>query len=190
MRGELSKEIRLQISVTRLKKGAQKFRETISSLRKTIKEKNEIISLLNQKLSDKESQRKELLTYLYKPKKENKDKKAPGKKFGAPAYHRPIPKESNVTQSLTYSVHQCPMCHETVGNAVDTVVKYEEDIALKPKPIITKHTMTRHWCSKCQTYVKSQSIPPISRIGLNTLGYILYARYRLRLPMEIGRAHV
>ena len=184
MRGELSKEIRLQISVTRLKKGVQKLRETIFSLRKTIKEKDVIISLLSEKLEDKESQRKELLSYLYKPKKENKEKKALGKKLGAPAYHRSIPKESAVTQETQHFLNKCPMCHKSVGKAVDTVTKYEEDIALKPRPIVKKHVIGRHWCSHCETFVKALDIPPISRIGLNTLGYILYARYRLRLPME------
>ena len=145
---------------------------------------DQIIFELEEKLKDKESQRKELLTYLYKPKRESKEKKPLGKKPGSPAYHRPIPKESEITQSFIYTLNQCPICEHGIGDVVDTVVKYEEDIALKPKPTVTRHTIARHWCSHCETYVKSQNIPSISRIGINTLGYILYARYRLRLPME------
>ena len=64
------------------------------------------------------------------------------------------------------------------------MVKYTEDITLKPRPTVVKHTITRHWCSHCETYVKSKNIPPITRIGVKTLGYVLYARYRLRLPLE------
>jgi transposase len=70
-----------------------------------------------------------------------------------------------------------------VGDVVDRVVKYTEDIDLKPRPLVTKHTITRHWCKHCETYVKSNDIPYIPRIGTNTLGYILYSRYRLRLPV-------
>jgi transposase len=184
MRGQLSKESRLQISVTRLKNNALRFHSTIKNLREIIKGKDREISELKEKLIDKEAQRKELQSYLYKP--GNKDGRSlpRGKKPGAPAYHRPIPPESAVTQEYSYILKQCPICKEAVGKAVDTVIKYTEDIDLKPKPLVTKHTITRHWCSHCETYVKDPKVPPITRIGKNTLGYVLYARYRLRLPME------
>jgi transposase len=184
MRGQLSRETRLEISVTRLKSGIKKVREENVVLKLQLKEKDRTIKELQAKLVDKESQRKELLSYLYKPGKKDEAKKPIGKKLGSPAYHRPPPKEESVTQEYTYTVKQCPICKEGVGGVVDTVVKYTEDIDLKPRPLVTKHTITRHWCKHCETYVKSADIPPISRIGTKTLGYILYARYRLRLPME------
>ena len=136
------------------------------------------------KLHDKESQRKELLSFLYKPKTKEGTPKPLGKKPGSPAYHRPTPKDEDVTERHTYSLVRCPVCDHMVGDAVDTVVKYEEDIALKPRPTIKQHTITRHWCSHCETFMKSPNLPPMPRIGLKTLGYILYARYRLRLPIE------
>jgi transposase len=184
MRGQLRRETRLEISVTRLKNGMKKVREENIVLKLKLKEKDQKILELERKLVDKESQRKELLSYLYKPGKKDEVKKPLGKKLGSPAYHRPLPKEESLTQEYTYMVKQCPICKEGVGGVVDTVVKYTEDIDLKPRPQVTKHTITRHWCSHCETYVKSADIPPISRIGTKTLGYILYARYRLRLPME------
>lgn len=183
MKGYLSREIRLQISVTRLKKGNEKLRSKVNELTLKIKEKDLKISELQEKLLDKESQRKELLSYLYKPSKKDGGKKALGKKPGALAYHRPIPKEEEVTERCEYMLCKCPICHNDVGKAVDTVIKYEEDIDLKPRPTIKKHTITRHWCKHCETYVKSKNIPNTSRIGINVMAYILYARYRLRLPM-------
>jgi transposase len=183
MRGHLTKEKRLEISVTRLKNGTVKLRKENHILKQTIKEKDEEIVKLKEKLVDKEFQRKELLSYLYKPGKKDGKTKPLGKKHGAVGYHRPIPKESDVTDEHTYTLKTCPICEESVGGIVDTVIKYEEDITLKPRPMVTKHTITRHWCSHCETYVKSKNIPDISRIGINTLGYILYARYRLRLPI-------
>lgn len=184
MRGYLSREIRLQISVTRLKKGNDKLRSKVKELTIILKEKDQKITELEEKLTNKESQRKELLSYLYKPNKRNKEKLPLGKKPGSLAYHRAIPQEEEVTERCEYILHKCPICHNDVGGIVDTVVKYEEDIDLKPRPIIKKHTITRHWCKHCETYVKSKNIPDTSRIGINVMGYILYSRYRLRLPIE------
>src|ERR1017187_2550024 len=184
MRGQLSRESRLEINVTRLKNNALRFRSTIKDLRQTLKERNKEISELKEKLIDKEAQRKELQSYLYKPSKKDSKSLPRGKKPGALAYHRPIPLESAVTDLRVYTPKICPICKESVGKAVDTVIKYTEDIDLKPHPLITKNTITRHWCSHCETYVKSPNIPEIKRIGVKTMAYILYARYRLRLPME------
>jgi len=184
MRGYLSTEIRLQISVTRLKRSVERYRLKIKQQAVLIEEKDEKIAELEAKLVDKESQRKELLSYVYKPGKKTEESKPRGKKPGAPAYHRPAPPDSAVTQEYTYTVRKCPICKGSVGGIVDTVVKYTEDIVLKPHPLVTKHTITRHWCSHCETYVKSPDVPPITRIGRNTMGYVLYARYRLRLPLK------
>lgn len=183
-RGNLDKKTRLQISITKLKQSVQKLREKVTLLVQSNEEKDKKIAELEAKLSDKESQRKELLSYLYKPSKKNTTSKPRGKQPGAKAYHRPTPPESAITQDHTYLLKYCPICKKTVGNAVDTVVKYTEDIALKPNPTVTRHTITRHWCRNCETYVKSGNIPGITRIGIKTLGYILYARYRLRLPLK------
>src|SRR3989344_8744402 len=184
MRGHLSTETRLQISVTRLEKSVVVLRSTVKELVLQLNEKDRKISELEAKFVDKESQRKELLSYLYKPGKKDEQSLPRGKKPGAPAYHRPIPKDSDVSIRHTYSLNTCPMCSKPVGRVVDTVVKYTEDIVLKPHPLVTKHTITRHWCSHCETYVKSPDVPPITRIGRNTMGYVLYARYRLRLPLK------
>lgn len=184
MRGYLTKEIRLNISITRLKASVAKLRLHIKELTLKLKEKDIHIAQLEAKLEDKESQRKELLSYLYKPnKKDNPDKKPLGKKPGSIGYHRPKPKSEEITERHAYTLTRCPGCRGPVGQAVDQVIKYEEDIVLVPHKSVKEFTITRHWCPKCETYVKSPQVPPISRIGLTTLGYILYARYRLRLPL-------
>ena len=183
MRGQLTRETRLEISVTRIQKSLAQLRLSLKQALTTIKEQDKKILELEKKLIDKEGQRKELLTFLYKPGKKGGEDKPKGKKPGSQGYHRPTPPADAVTSEHTYPLTRCPMCNHHVGKGVDEVVKYEEDITLVPQNIVTKHTITRHWCSHCETFVKSPNIPPISRIGINTLGYILYARYRLRLPM-------
>ena len=184
MRTPLSREARLQISVAKLQAGNDALRAEVALLKQTLKDKDKQIAELMEQLKDKESQRKELLSYLYTPNKDNSASPKPkgGRKEGI-AFHRPIPKDSDVTDERTFSIKQCPLCKHAVGKAVDTVIKYEEDIDLIPKKIVRKYTITRHWCPHCETFVKAHHMPPIQRIGLNVLGYILYARYRLRMPM-------
>lgn len=185
MRGELSREVRLEISVTRLKVGNGKLRAELKLAKQELKAKDRRIAELENKLLDKEQQRKELLQYLYKPGKDkSKEPKKKGGRKPRTGFHRPNPPDSDVTQAAVFSLRQCPMCRHQVGEAVDTVTKYEEDIDLAPRKIVKKYTITRHWCSHCETYVKSLDAPNIPRIGLNVLAYILYSRYRLRLPVN------
>jgi hypothetical protein len=183
-RGKLSKEVRLQIAVTRWKNIAQKFKEALSVSEEKHLEKDKIIAELKAKLEDKEAQRKELLGYLYKPNHKSPEKKPLGKKPGAKAFHRPKPKENEVTQTASFPLKHCPICKQAVGEPAETLIRYEEDIDIAPRKIVRKYVITRHWCGNCETLVRSSHIPPISRIGLNTMGYILYARYRLRLPFK------
>ena len=184
MRGKLSHEKRLEISVTRLKKSGIILRSVIKDLKRLVKEQQKEIATLKEKLQDKESQRKQLLSYLYKENTLSSEEKKLGKKEGAHGYQRPKPDEREVTQEVIYSLAQCPNCRTPVGKALDTVIKYQEDIVLKPQKKVTKYTITRHWCGVCEAFVKVRDIPEIPKIGLNVMAYVLYARYRLRLPIN------
>ncbi len=157
---------------------------TIKELKITIKEQNKRIKELEDKLEDKESQRRQLLSYLYKGNKGTKEGKKLGKKEGARGYQRPKPKDEEVTEEKVFSLKKCPHCHHQVGKPVDQVIKYEEDINIRPQKIIKKYIITRHWCGRCEAFVKVKDLPDIRRIGLNVMAYILYARYRLRLPIN------
>lgn len=183
----LTREQRLEISATKLKTSNGKLRAEVRALRQELRDRDRRLAILEGKLVDKEQQRQLLLSYLYKPGK-GPDARQPGKprgkQPGAPAFHRPTPPDAAVTEERTFSLARCPLCRHPVGAAVDTVVKYEEDIDLAPRTIVRKYTITRHWCGRCETFVRAPEVPPIQRIGLNVLGYLLYARYRLRLPID------
>lgn len=183
-RGQLSQEDRLRVQAARLTNLNRGYRQTIAELKTTIKVQNQRIKELEAKLEDKEAQRKQLISYLYKPNKENKEQKKVGKRFGAPAHHRPLPKEEEITDERTFPIHACPLCKQQLGNPAETNIRYQEDIDLAPRKRITKFIIPRYWCGNCETFVRSSHIPPFSRIGLGVMGYILYARYRLRLPQE------
>lgn len=187
MRGALTPEQRMHVSVTKLKTSNGKLRAEVTALRQELRAKDRRIAALEAQLLDKEQQRQLLLSYLYKPGKGGEARhpaRPRGKQPGASACHRPIPPDAAVTEERTFSLARCPLCRHAVGPATDTVVKYEEDIDLAPRTIVRKYTITRHWCGHCETFVKAPEVPPIQRIGLNVLGYLLYARYRLRLPIN------
>ena len=154
------------------------------------------VSNLELQLADKESQRKELAAKLFKSKKDREKAKAlslrgsttklPGAQPNHTPHHRPIPPESIVTDRVTFDLSVCPACKHQVGEIVDKVEKYQEDIDLAPRNKIVRHyTITRHWCPNCQEYVRPLDTPAqnLHRFGPNIVGYILYARYRLRLPL-------
>lgn len=183
-RGKLSKEVRLQIVVTKFKKTVERLKTALMISEEKNREKDKIIAELQTKLEDKEAQRKELLSYLYKPGRKSEEKKPLGKKPGTPAFHRPKPKENDVTESMSFPLTHCPICKLPVGEAAETVVRYEEDIDIAPRKIVRKFVITRHWCKNCEAMVRSSHIPVFARMGINILGYILYARYRLRLPLS------
>lgn len=183
-RGKLSREVRLRIAVTKWKKKAGKLQIAFQDAQKSNLEKDKIIARLRAKLENKEAQRKELLSYLYKPRKKSPEEKSLGKKHGMKAFHRPKPEEKEVTETASFPLTHCPICKQSVSSPAEIVVRYEEDIDIAPRKIVRKYVITRHWCGNCETMVRSSHIPPISRIGLNVMGYILYARYRLRLPFE------
>lgn len=159
-------------------------RQKTKHLTTLLVEKEVRIARLEEQLRDKEAQRQELLRMAYKANRPSGERQKSGKNPGASAFHRPLPREDEITERRTFSLSRCPLCRHTVGPAVDTVVKYEEDIDLAPRKLVKAYTITRHWCAHCETFVKSAQVPAVSRIGLNVLGYILYARYRLRLPLN------
>lgn len=166
---------RLLAENTQLKNG-------MTTLKQMLTTKDRTIQQLRNQLADTEAQRKELLGYLYKETKKKEGQQERAKRPGA--YRRPKPKEEDITEARRFSLNRCPLCSTHVGEAVDEVTKYEEDIDLRPRKTVKAYTITRHWCPKCETFVKSNQVPPIQRIGLNVVGYILYARYRLRLPLN------
>lgn len=184
-RGQLSRAVRLQIAVTKWKKSAQHWKKLFEDAEEEGKRKDKKIRELEEKLEKKELERQKLLEQMYPKKHRIGTSKARGKKKGTRGYFRPIPKEEDVTQTFTFSLKRCPICQGPVGDAIETVTKYEEDIDMAPHLTIKQYLITRHWCGQCETFVKAKDIPKVSRIGPNVLGYILYARYHLRLPMDL-----
>jgi hypothetical protein len=142
---------------------------------------------------DKEAQRKALSTKLWKAREGRPAEKAgqtgankPGAQTGHEARRRPIPADADATGRVVFGLAKCPACKHQVGDAVDKVEKYQEDIGIAPRQKVVRHyAITWHWCPNCQEYVRPIDTPAqnLRRFGPNAMGYVLYARYRLRLPL-------
>jgi transposase len=189
MADRLNMEPRLKQVITRLKNSALKYKGEIKSLKETLKEKDQRIHELELRLEEKEGQRKSLQDKFYRNNKEEKEKKPLGKKPGSPGCHRPKPGDEEVTECARYVPRKCPYCHKSDLSApYDEIVKYQEDIVIIPEKIVKKYIISRCYCPHCKEYVKSDKIPrevlELERIGPNITGYVLYARYRLRLPFN------
>lgn len=178
-----TKEQRLKQANNRLKNENAKLRVENKELRGEIRE-------LKLCLEDKELQRRNLLEKLYKANKKDNGMEAKplGRKIGERGYQRPKPKDSEVTEERKFTPIRCPYCRRNDGlsSVKETIIKYHEDIVIIPEKIVKKYIITKHWCSHCQEYVRSNKVPAnIERIGPNVMAYILYARYRLRLPFHL-----
>lgn len=180
-RGVLSEVSRLRQKVTLHEKTIARLKQSAQVHAHEIERLTEENKALRTQLENKELQRKNLQQYLFKGQKQKQEKQAHGKKQGSRGFHRPVPDPSTIILKTTFTPVKCPCCGEGVGKAVDTVIKYQEDIDLKPKPQTIEYTITRHWCGRCEEFVRSSGIPAISRIGPRVMGYILYARFKLRL---------
>ncbi len=182
-KGELTIEQRQKQVITRLTKENNKLRVENKNLMLRVAE-------LEAKLEDKELQRKELLSKMYKANKKNIDgeiAKPLGKKKGEKGFQRKKPLDSEVTEEIKFTPIKCPYCRKSdgLGPIKKTIVKYHEDIVIIPEKIVKKYIITEHWCEHCQQYVRSNKMPSdMERIGPNVMAYVLYARYRLRLPFN------
>lgn len=190
MADKLNKIQRLEQNNSRLKNSNAKLRLEI----KELKQENNLLKKqlieIGQQLDNKELQRKNLLEKLYKPNKTQKGEPAKplGKKPGAKGYHRKKPKDQEVTELREFKPTKCPYCKRSDGlqEPQETIVKYTEDIIIVPEKIIKKYVIHKCWCSNCQEYIRSDKVPnDIERFGPNLMAYILYSRYRLRLPFHL-----
>lgn len=192
-----------------------KARARVVSLEALLAEKNILLETKDHRITEletallnKESQRKELAAKLWKARKDRSNdtmavtgdltslaaahpvKRLPGAQPGRTSAHRLTPSPETVTDRQVFDLSVCPACKHQVGEVVDKVEKYQEDIDLAPRNKIVRHyTITRHWCPGCQEYVRPVNTPAqhLRRFGPNVVGYILYARYRLRLPLLMIR---
>jgi len=87
-------------------------------------------------------------------------KKRPGRKDGHPGARRSRPER--IDQRRDPHLTRCPHCHGKVHRCHQTRTRYTEDIPENIQPVVTEHTLHRHWCPQCQKHVEpvvTQALP-------------------------------
>jgi len=126
---------------------------------------------------------KQKRVFVCKPEPKPRDKQS---------YTRPIPKQ--IDEKREAILKQCPHCDSKLSKKVDSYKRIIEDIPdleqLKAKTI--QYTINRYYCKHCNKIIsaKPKRVLPKSRLGINTLLYTLYSKYRLRLPHNLIRENL
>lgn len=189
-------EIRiLRRYVERLKRAVEQHRATNQKLKEENRElKNELKRLTNdrnglkdkiQKLSD---QKDRLQGMIFKSKVEPKAEKSErqrGAQQGHKAHNRTVPEK--IDEEKEIHLTHCPDCHTNLKPTKSYHEKIIEDIPKETKSVVTKYKIQRQWCSKCKKEVNAVPIGTLegSRFGINTISFILYAKYKQRLPLNL-----
>lgn len=97
------------------------------------------------------------------------------------SYHRPLPKETEITEKKHHPIDACTHCQGAFSER-DSSVYYEEDIPLPQQKVVTKHTIDRGYCTVCRKW--STSVPlPYARVilGETVKRYVVYLSVVCRL---------
>ncbi len=129
------------------------------------------------------------LRMLFKPKRRKQCSvvKPEPKPRTRQSYVRPMPKQ--IDEKREAILKQCPHCNSKLSKRVGYYQRIIEDIPdlkqLKAKTI--QYTINRYYCKSCKKIVqaKPKEVLPKSRLGINTLLYALYSKYRLRLSHNL-----
>lgn len=100
------------------------------------------------------------------------------------SYHRPLPKNDEITKKEFHPVSRCHNCHHKLIRKT-TVIFYEEDIPLPIQKITTKHTVEKGYCPECDKLNTGLDLPS-SRVilGKQTKVYVCYLSIILNLSFE------
>lgn len=204
MRKQLSLEVRLRQSNTRLKNENKRLRERVKYLEEENLKKDKIIESLLLRIEELEK--------IVFGSKNNKDKDSgltasfdktlkTKVKRDSSSYRRLIPADSEITKEETHAIDICPDCGSFLIRK-RKVIRYVEDILLpyldiatgllhSPGKEVVKQIFEKGYCKKCQCWhiANECGIPPPTInnevvLGIGIKKYILYQTYVLRLTYQ------
>lgn len=97
------------------------------------------------------------------------------------SYHRPLPKEDEVTDTQSHPCTECTHCHGTLTSTQE-VVYYVEDIPLPLQKMVTKHVVEKGYCVTCSRWQTGAPVPSARVIiGERVHAYVAYLSIMGRL---------
>jgi len=160
--------------ITRLKNLLNRALREISDLRKENIQLRKRVEELESKQQTKE------IPHFVKP-----DKKTKSHNLGRPKGHkgvsRPLP--DYFDKQKNHKICKCPNCQTKLGKELGRRTRFVEDIIPQQNYIVIKHTIPKHWCSKCKKIVepKPGGVIPNFRFGLNLMLFVCFQHFCLAL---------
>lgn len=158
-----------------------------------LKDEKQRLEEENQKLKEENEELKlekdKFLRMFFKLKRQKKTitKKLEPEPRLKESYIRPLPER--IDEQKEAILKQCPHCNTKLSQRVDSYQRIIEDIprAQENRVKVIQYTINRYYCKKCKKIISAKPIEvlPKSRLGINTLLYVLYSKYKLRLPQNL-----
>jgi transposase len=174
-----------------LQKENQELKNKVKRLEKENKDLKRRIEELKKKIEELIEEKEKFLRMLFKRKRIiSKNSTKTTRSFyprTKESYVRPLCQRIDEEKEAILKL--CPHCQTKLSKKVATYQRIVEDIPdfEKERVKVTKYTINRYWCSKCQKIItaKPLEVLPKCRLGINTLLYVLYSKYRLRLTQDL-----
>jgi len=177
-----------------LMKEIWELKDKKSDLEQELTRANEKISELEKQNEKLQSQKNRFLDMLFKKRKPNliKEEKHEPVQRTKESYARAVPQ--TIDEKRECRLQQCPYCNNELSKQIDSYQRIVEDIPdceqLKAKSI--QYTISRYYCNNCKKIIsaKPKDVLPKSRLGINTLLYVLHSKYRMRLSHDLIRENL
>ncbi|MDP2940493.1 MAG: IS66 family transposase [Candidatus Omnitrophota bacterium] len=167
-------------------KGLKKNLEEAQERMEKLKELNEKLQAEKEKLAMEKDRLRAMLFKTTKPKTITGDKTPPEPRIRA-SYARPKP--DRIDEFKEAILTACPHCQNKLSKKVGFYQRIIEDIPSFNQQQVktTQYTINRYYCKHCQKIVqaKPMGLLPRARLGPNILLFVLYSKYRLRLPQAL-----
>lgn len=169
-------------TLTKLKEENRDLKAEIITLKEIVAEQKKIITNLLLRVEEL------TITVFGKKKKtedksedDNQDNTTIPKARSKESYKRPIPQESEITDTVTHSLNTLCNCGACLTN-IQEVTFYVEDIPVPIQKTVIKHIAYKAKCISCNTIVYSTDIPCTKvTLGNNIRKYICYLSVYCRL---------
>jgi transposase len=172
------------------KERAEKLKGEVDVLKKENQVQAKEINRLNDFIAKLLNLKDKFAGMLFKTNLKKDDSKKTGtKKRGGQPGHIGAgrKKPAHIDQEKEVHLSHCPCCQNELAQSNSFYERIVEDIPLLLNTLATKYSIQRQWCGHCKKEVRGEpkDTLPGFRLGLNTIIWIMFQKYQLRLPLSL-----